>query len=411
MADKVDLIICVFDTTKLDMSDEFKQVLKGLTGNDEKIKIVLNKADCVSPSELVRVRGALMWGLSKIIDTPEVPKVYIGSFTDELKNPNIMSVFKSDYMDLFHEIEQTPTRSLARKVNDMIKRAKKVKLHARIMTEIMRLKRISKGNGPPMKALTTPVVKLAFFNVQKDLAITDYDMPNFQNFLEKGKLTQAKHWNKINKKEMEKLDQFILQDIPNFLSKALSYQFRMLQLLPHDEKNTESMKDAFARLRDIVEKANEEEKKSDETSKKGSKKESKKESKKDRSKKKDKSKSRSKSKSKEEKSKEDSKKKNKSKDKSDKSKAEKKEDEKSKGEKKEDKSKAEKKEEKSKSEVKDEKSKGEKKDEKSKGEKKEEKEKEEKKDEKSKGEKKEEKEKSKSEAQEDKDKSKAEKKD
>lgn len=80
------MIVCVFDTTKLDISDEYKSVLKCLHGNQEKVKIVLNKADCVSATELVRVRGALMWTLSKVIDTPEVPKVYIGSFTREIKD-------------------------------------------------------------------------------------------------------------------------------------------------------------------------------------------------------------------------------------------------------------------------------------------------------------------------------------
>ena len=91
------MIILLFDTSKLDISDEYKLVLQNLKGNEEKvssiripkkemiythfqIKIVLNKADCVDPGELIRVRGALMWSLSKIIATPEVPKVYIGSF-------------------------------------------------------------------------------------------------------------------------------------------------------------------------------------------------------------------------------------------------------------------------------------------------------------------------------------------
>lgn len=48
------------------------------------VKIILNKADMVDEAELVRVRGALMWSLSKVIETPEVPKVYIGSFNTEL---------------------------------------------------------------------------------------------------------------------------------------------------------------------------------------------------------------------------------------------------------------------------------------------------------------------------------------
>ncbi|KAH7695051.1 RME1ARME-1/EHD family protein, partial [Aphelenchoides avenae] len=85
IADKVDMIVLLFDTSKLDISDEYKLVLRSLKGNEEKIKIILNKADLVEANELVRVRGALMWSLSKVIDTPEVPRVYIGSFWEKAK--------------------------------------------------------------------------------------------------------------------------------------------------------------------------------------------------------------------------------------------------------------------------------------------------------------------------------------
>uniref|UniRef100_A0A0M3I905 Dynamin-type G domain-containing protein n=1 Tax=Ascaris lumbricoides TaxID=6252 RepID=A0A0M3I905_ASCLU len=81
--EKVDMIILLFDTSKLDISDEYKQVIQCLKGNEEKIKIVLNKADQVGAAELIRVRGALMWSLSRILESPEVPKVFIGSFWND----------------------------------------------------------------------------------------------------------------------------------------------------------------------------------------------------------------------------------------------------------------------------------------------------------------------------------------
>merc|ERR1719199_889018 len=82
-ADRVDMVLVLFDVSKLDISDEFRRVILSLKGNDQKIRIILNKADRVTTQQLMRVYGALMWALGKVIDTPEVARVYVGSFWDE----------------------------------------------------------------------------------------------------------------------------------------------------------------------------------------------------------------------------------------------------------------------------------------------------------------------------------------
>jgi len=63
MAERVDRIILLFDAHKLDISDEFRRVIEGMRGYDDKIRIVLNKADMVDHQQLMRVYGALMWSV------------------------------------------------------------------------------------------------------------------------------------------------------------------------------------------------------------------------------------------------------------------------------------------------------------------------------------------------------------
>ena len=66
-SERVDIILLLFDAHKLDISDEFKSCIEAMRGHEDKIRIVLNKADLVDHQELMRVYGALMWSLSRIL--------------------------------------------------------------------------------------------------------------------------------------------------------------------------------------------------------------------------------------------------------------------------------------------------------------------------------------------------------
>ena len=96
-AQRADMIVLVFDANKLDISDEFKRAIEALRGQDDKIRVVLNKADGVNSQQLLRVYGALMWSLGKVINTPEVTRVYVGSFWEQpYKNTEFARLF-DDY--------------------------------------------------------------------------------------------------------------------------------------------------------------------------------------------------------------------------------------------------------------------------------------------------------------------------
>eukprot|EP00957_Ditylum_brightwellii_P046751 3548230-Ditylum_brightwellii.AAC.1 len=123
--ERADLIIIMFDAHKLDISDELKRVIEMMKPHSDKVRVLLNKADAVSTQHLMRVYGALMWNLGKVMMTPEVCRVYMGSFWGApLQNTEQASLLEQEKFDLFTDISQLPQNAVMRRINELVKRAR-----------------------------------------------------------------------------------------------------------------------------------------------------------------------------------------------------------------------------------------------------------------------------------------------
>eukprot|EP00750_Incisomonas_marina_P019630 INCI3598.2.p1 GENE.INCI3598.2~~INCI3598.2.p1 ORF type:complete len:929 (-),score=182.83 INCI3598.2:450-2996(-) len=137
-ASRADRILLMFDAHKLDIGDEFNQVLVLLRAHSDKLRVVLNKADAVSGQQLMRVYGSLMWSLKTGINTPEVPRVYISSFwekpmrqdRDGTVNTRLM---ESEKRALLEDLNGIPRDTFVRRINELVKRVRKVRVHALII--------------------------------------------------------------------------------------------------------------------------------------------------------------------------------------------------------------------------------------------------------------------------------------
>jgi len=216
-ADRVDMILMLFDVSKLDISDEFRRVILAVKGNDHKIHIILNKADRCTTSQLMRVYGAMMWNLGKVIDTPEVSRVYIGSFWDEpLSNDEQRRLFETEENDLYTALAQLPRSAAVRKLNDLIKRARLAKVHAYLMDHLKRKMPTMMGKEKKQKELIANLTTV-YQEIAKEKGVALGDFPDPRMMQEKLAPLNFSKFSKIDKKKMDELEHMLSVEVPKLL--------------------------------------------------------------------------------------------------------------------------------------------------------------------------------------------------
>ena len=217
-ATRADLVLLLFDPHKLDISDEFKRVIMSLKGNDDKVRVVLNKADQVGEQQLMRVYGALMWSLGKCLGTPEVARVYIGSFSHDgsMQNKDNERLFKKEQADLLKDLMDIPRRSIDRKVNEFVKRVRAAKIHAHLVSHL-------KAEMPSMFGKEKKQQKMLdnlheeFNAVQRATHLPVGDFPNMERFRDVLSTYDFSKFKKLDTKLMAKIDEVLTNDIPALL--------------------------------------------------------------------------------------------------------------------------------------------------------------------------------------------------
>ncbi|KAL4353905.1 hypothetical protein GQ457_06G022060 [Hibiscus cannabinus] len=220
-AAKCDLILLLFDPHKLDISDEFKRVIYSLRGHDDKIRVVLNKADQVDTQQLMRVYGALMWSLGKVLNTPEVVRVYIGSFNDKPVNEDFTGpigkeLFEKEQGDLLSDLKGIPKKACDRRINEFVKRARAAKIHAYIVSHLRNEMPTFFGKASTQQRLIDHLEE-EFVKVQRDHHLPLGDFPNVENFKEILRGYSFDRFDKLKPKMIQDVDDMLGYDIPDLL--------------------------------------------------------------------------------------------------------------------------------------------------------------------------------------------------
>lgn len=232
-AERVDRIILLFDAHKLDISDEFRRSIEALRGHDDKIRIVLNKADMVDQQQLMRVYGALMWSLGKVLNTPEVARVYLGSFWDQpLRYDYNRKLFEAEEQDLFHDLQSLPRNAALRKLNDLIKRARLAKVNAYIISSLRKDMPSMFGKESKKKELIKNLANV-YTEIQREHHIPLGDFPDLREMQEKLLNLDFTKFHPLRPKLLETVDKMLAEDIARLMAQIPQEQ---QQRMVHEEE-------------------------------------------------------------------------------------------------------------------------------------------------------------------------------
>ncbi|XP_041662625.1 EH domain-containing protein 2-like [Cheilinus undulatus] len=216
-AERVDRIILLFDAHKLEFSDELTRAFGALLGYEDKLRVVLNKADRVDSQQLMRVYGALMWSLGKVFRTPEILRVYIGSFWSEPRQLcDHYQLIELEEEDLLTDIRNLPRNAAVRKLNDLVKRARLVRAHAHIISYLKQemptifCKESKKHN----LIYQLPVI---FNKIQQQQRVPAGDFPDCTKMQEKLLGQDFSKFKTLKPSLMASLDKLLSTDIANLV--------------------------------------------------------------------------------------------------------------------------------------------------------------------------------------------------
>jgi len=169
----------------------------------------------------------LMWSLGKVIKTPEVLRVYIGSFWDQpYQHTENAELFEAEERDLLADLRSLPRNSAVRKINELVKRARMLKVHV-IILDHLRNQFGWFGKDKTQEKLLTGLLE-EFKKIQTKYSLPMGDFPHVGKFREKLKEFPINKFPKLEQKLLDNMDQVLSVDIP-----------KLMKLLPTADDKTD----------------------------------------------------------------------------------------------------------------------------------------------------------------------------
>lgn len=155
--------------------------------------------------------------LPQVIRTPEVARVYIGSFwTEPLHYDTNRRLFELEETDLFKDLQSLPFNAAQRKLNDLIKRARLAKVNALLVSKLRsEMPMFGKDKKKAELIANLPAVYEEIVRDNRNISLGDFpDVPRMQQCL---KSMDFKAFNPLKPRLLTVLDQMFEEDIPRLI--------------------------------------------------------------------------------------------------------------------------------------------------------------------------------------------------
>jgi hypothetical protein len=159
-----------------------------------------------------------MWSMGKVLKTPEVMRVFIGSFWDQpLLHTDNAPLFEAEEKDLMSELRNLPQNAAVRKINEFVKRARLAKVHAYVIGHLKDKMPAMVGKEKKQRELIENMGEV-FREVQRKYHLPPGDFPNLDEFARKCADRKFQKFSGLNVKAIQEIDDLLSKDIPKLMS-------------------------------------------------------------------------------------------------------------------------------------------------------------------------------------------------
>ncbi|KAM0001784.1 hypothetical protein Hdeb2414_s0011g00366821 [Helianthus debilis subsp. tardiflorus] len=164
-----------------------------------------------------------MWSLGKVLSTPEVMRVYIGSFNDKPINetddgPLWAILFEKEQDDLLNDLKDIPKKACDRRINEFVKCARAAKIHAYIMSQFKKEMPSWIGKAKAQQRLIDNLDQL-FEKIKREHHLPPGHFPNVDGFKQALNGFNIDIFERVKSRMIQVVDDMLAYDIPNDITK------------------------------------------------------------------------------------------------------------------------------------------------------------------------------------------------